>query len=116
MIEVVFYEDTDGHQPVRVFLDALDAKMRAKVLGRIELLEELGAHLTMPYARHLGNGIYELRTVLGSNITRVLYFFMMGDRAVLTHGFVKKTQKTPRSELERAEQLRKDWMNRHDHV
>lgn len=116
MIEVVFYEDTEGHQPVRDFLDALDAKMRAKVLGRIELLEELGVHLTMPYARHLGNGIYELRTVLGSNITRVLYFFMMGDRAVLTHGFVKKTQKTPRSELERAERLRRDWVNRHDHV
>lgn len=116
MTEVVFYEDSNGKEPVREFLDALDVKMRVKVLGRIGLLEERGVRLAMPYARHLEDGIYELRTVQGNNITRVLYFFVVGDQAVLTHGFIKKTQKTPRAEMDRAKRMRQDWVGRHDNV
>lgn len=55
----------------------------------------------MPFSRHLDDGIFELRTVQGSDITRVLYFFVAGGEIVLTHGFVKKTQKTPAREIEK---------------
>ena len=52
--------------------------------------------------------------VLGANINRVLYFFFSGGKIILTHGFVKKTQKTPRSEIQRAKTFRKDWVKRND--
>ena len=51
--------------------------------------------LGMPLAKHLDDGIFELRTVQGNNITRILYFFVVGKTIVLTNGFIKKTQKTP---------------------
>ena len=63
----------------------------------------------MPFARHLEDGIYELRIPQGSDITRLLYFFCIGDRAIVTNGFVKKTQRTPRREIEKAKRYRDDW-------
>ena len=68
----------------------------------------------MPFSRHLEDGIYELRTPQGNNITRVLYFFVVGERAILTHGFVKKPQKTPVREIERAKRARDDWRARNE--
>ena len=68
----------------------------------------------MPFSRYLEDGIYELRTSQGSNITRVLYFFVVGERVILTHGFVKKTQKTPPREIERAKKARDDWRARNE--
>ena len=50
----------------------------------------------------------------GSDITRVLYFFVAGGEIVLTHGFVKKTQKTPAREIERAKRIREDWRSRNE--
>lgn len=88
--------------------------MRAKVFGRLELLKEHEPALGMPFSRHLDDGIFELRTVQGSNITRVLYFFVAGGEIVLTHGFVKKTQKTPAREIERAKRMREDWRSRNE--
>ena len=55
-------------------------------------------------------GIFELRAKFGSDISRVLYFFFAGRRVVLTNGFVKKTQKTPKAEIELAKQYRKDFL------
>ncbi len=114
MYEVDYYEDAKGRKPVEEFIDSLDVKMRAKVFGRLELLEQEGPALGMPFARVLEDGIYELRTTQGGNITRILYFFVVGKRVVLTHGFVKKTQKTPRSQIERAKRFRDDWRKRHE--
>lgn len=114
MFEVDFYSDRHGNCPIRSFLDSLDLKMRAKVLGRIQLLESEGADLRMPFSRHIDSGIFELRIPQGSNITRVLYFFFSGQRIVLTNGFVKKTQRTPRREIEKARAMKNDWMSRHE--
>lgn len=68
----------------------------------------------MPYSRHLEDGIFELRIVQGSDIIRVMYFIAIGERVILTHGFVKKTQRTPRSEIDRAKFLREDWGKRNE--
>ena len=114
MYEIDYYKDEKGSCPVADFMDALDVKMRAKLFGRLELLEKYGPLLTMPYGRHLRKGIYELRAVFGSNITRLLYFLADDCRAVVTSGFVKKTQRTPRCEIERALRLRQDWMDRNE--
>ena len=57
-----------------------------------------GPLLREPYSKSLENGIFELRTKQGSDITRVLYFFIVGKKAVLTNGFIKKSKKTPKAE------------------
>ena len=93
--EVLFYDLPDGSEPVADFLDSLDLKMRAKVLKEIGLLEDYGPELREPYSKSIGDDIFELRTKLGTDITRVLYFFFVGRKVILTNGFVKKTDKTP---------------------
>lgn len=106
-----FYEKGD-EIPVKDFLDSLDKKMQAKFLMEIRLLEEKGNQLREPYSKALKDGIFELRAKAGSDISRVLYFFYYEGRIILTHGFIKKTQKTPQSEIEKAKQYRKDFFER----
>ena len=110
--EIVFYKTSSGEIPVEEFLDSLNDKMRAKMLMSISIVREYGYHTRMPYSEELEDGIFELRARVGSDITRVLYFFMVGRRIILTNGFVKKTQKTPREEIERAKRYRTDYINR----
>ena len=102
----------DGRKPAKEFLESLDKKMRAKMYREIDLLVENGSELRMPHSRSLGEGIFELRAVLGSDISRTLYFFMSGDKAILTNGFIKKTRKTPGKEIQLAKQYRKDYYER----
>ena len=78
----------------------------------IKLLEEKGNQLREPYSKPLGDGIFELRAKVGTDISRVLYFFYYQGRIILTHGFVKKAQKTPPSEIEKAKKYRKDFIER----
>lgn len=68
--------------------------------------------LREPYSKHLEDGIFELRNKVGSDITRVLYFFAIGETIVLTNGFTKKTQKTPKSEIQKAKDYRNEYLNR----
>ena len=56
--------------------------------------------------------VFEIRTKFGSDITRVLYFFVVGKKVILTNGFIKKTQKTPASEITLAKQYRADYLAR----
>lgn len=113
-VEVIFYETKDGRKPAKMFLTSIqDKKLKAKIYRTIELLEVQGTELREPYSKHLEEGIFELRTKLGSNITRVLYFFFIGNRAVLTNGLVKKTQKTPRQAIETAKKYKSDFERRH---
>lgn len=111
-MEIKFYEDTAGRVPVIEFLDSLDIKMRQKMLRSIQALQDMGISLRMPLSESLDDGIFELRAKTGTNISRVMYFFVVGDRAVLTHGFIKKTQKTPPREIERAKKICDDYIER----
>lgn len=78
----------------------------------ISLLQENGNELREPYSKHLSEGIFELRTKLGSDITRVLYFFYYEQRIILTNGFIKKTNRTPANEIIRAKEYRADYLMR----
>lgn len=97
MYEVILYDTEDGRCPVQELLDSLEPKLLAKTLRTIDLLEMNGPLLREPYSKLVENGIFELRTKQGSDITRVLYFFVMGKKAILTNGFVKKSQKNTKS-------------------
>ena len=61
MYQVEYYETSDGKQPVIEFLESLDTKMCAKLIGLIDILEEYGPALRMPYSEALTDGIFELR-------------------------------------------------------
>ncbi len=111
-ISVEFYNLPDGSEPAKEFLKSLDPKMKAKMLRTIELLETNGRDLRMPYSEFLDDGIFELRAKVSSNIARVLYFFYVGNKAILTNGFIKKTQKTPKEELAKAKKYKADFIQR----
>ena len=110
--EIVFYEKTNGEQPVKEFLLKLNTKMRAKMVSTIVILSEHGHELREPYSKHIDEGIFELRAKFGSDITRVLYFFYVDGKIILTNGFIKKTQKTPGEEIAKAKKYRDDYLQR----
>ena len=110
--EVIFYEKENGDCPVEEFIDSLDVKMRAKMVGLLELLEEKGNQLREPYSKLIDDGIFEIRCKVGNNITRVIYFFYYEGKIILTNGFVKKSQKTPPEEIKLAKIRRADFKER----
>lgn len=110
---VEFYETESGEKPCLDFLNTLEVKLRAKVFRDLTLLEQYGNELRLPYSEHLDDGIFELRTIQGKNIVRNLYFFIVGKKIIVTHGFKKKTQKTPPEEIQKAKKYRADYKTRH---
>lgn len=110
--EVVLFHKDNGESPVEEFIDTLEPKMQAKVLRTMELLKRNGLELREPYTKSLGRGIFELRAKHGTDISRVLYFFMEGQRIIFTNGFIKKTDKTPKQEIELARKYRREYKRR----
>lgn len=86
--------------------------MRAKLVGLLQILQEKGNYLREPYSKHLEDGIFELRGKVGNNISRVLYFFYCGRKIIVTNGFIKKTQKTPKSQIHLAKKIRTNYIER----
>lgn len=109
---VEFYEAETGEKPGIDFINTLEIKLRAKVFRDLSLLESMGNELRLPYSEHLDDEIFELRTIQGNNIVRNLYFFMIGKKIIITHGFRKKTKKTPPAEIEKAKKYRADYLTR----
>jgi len=103
---VDFFREDDGTKPVGVFIKTLDVKMKAKVVADLHLLEEYGNMAREPLSKHLEDGIFEVRSKVGSDIVRILYFFDGKRIIIVTNGFVKKQSKTPRSEIELAKKRR----------
>lgn len=110
--EIELYEKLDGSCPVAEFLDSLEPKMWAKVARNIDLLALHNINLREPLVKPVENGIFELRTQMGNNISRVFYFFFTGKKIVLTNGFIKKTQKTPRKYIDIAIAYKNDYIKR----
>jgi phage-related protein len=104
--KVEYYQKENGDIPVLDFLLSMNPKMRAKAFSKIELLQKHGNLLREPYVKPIMGrkykGLSELRVRFSSDITRIFYFLYKNNRFVLLHGSVKKTQKTPIRELERA--------------
>jgi len=106
-LTVVFYRSRTGTEPVRDWLKGLPVEDR-QALGRDLRLVEMGWPIGMPLCRPLGGGLWEVRTDLTSNrIARVIFCATQG-YMVLLHGFIKKTQKTPPTELGLARTRKKE--------
>ena len=117
MYNVEFYETQDGKSQLWEFLEDLrikaatskDARIQHKQASLyIELLQQNGTRLNENITKHLEDGIWELRP--GNN--RVFYFFFQDNTFVLLHQFRKKTQKTPKREIEKAKRERDDYLFR----
>ena len=97
-IIVVFYRTEAGNEPVREWLLSLD-KEDKKTIGVDVKTVEYGWPIGMPVCRPLGKGLYEVRSHIShKRIARVI-FSIIGDHMILLHGFIKKTQKTPKEEI-----------------
>ena len=115
MFEIEFYQLPNGTKPAAEFLDSLDTKMRTKALHSLSMLEEFGNQLREPYSKQLEDGLFELRIKFASDISRLFYFFVVNHTIVITNGFVKKTTKTPKSELILARKYKADYERSHRH-
>jgi len=99
-LECRFYRTSAGNEPVRDWLKSLPSAVRKEVgsdLGEVQWSWPLGK----PLVDGLGAGLFEVRTTWSGNVYRVL-FCLEGATMVLLHGFQKKTQKTPKNELDLA--------------
>lgn len=112
LFNVLYYKKSNGSCPFLEFYETLDTKWKARTLRLLLLLEENGNELREPYSKPLEDGIFELRVKSGNNISRALYFFAVGRKIIITHGFVKKTNKTPKKEINLAKEYRKDYLER----
>jgi len=94
------------------FLLAQPIKIQDKIYKIIEIIE-YQKRIPEKYLKHIENqkGLYEARITLGSNIWRVFCFFDKGKLVILLNGFQKKSQKTPKSEIEKAVLLMKEYFN-----
>ena len=106
-VQAFFYATPGGAEPVRDWLKDLDGADR-KIIGFDIATVEYGWPIGMLTCRPMGDGLFEVRSNLpGKRIARVL-FCTAGERLILLHGFVKKTQKTPKADLDLAKARMKE--------
>lgn len=105
MYRIRFYKDRQGKRPVVEYLKNLresknerDKKQAEKINDYIQTLKLLGKSAGLPYVRHIDGELWELRPARD----RILFFSWIDNQIVLLHQFTKKTQKTPRSEIDKA--------------
>ena len=111
-ITAYYYLTESGKSPVKTFIDSLDFKSQRKFFFVKELLEEFGHKLPFPHAKYIGDSIFELRFKGHEGALRVLYFFYHENRAIFINGFIKKTNKIPKNEINIAIERRTSFLNR----
>lgn len=105
-IHVHFFKNASGKEPVREWLKDLGKEERRLIGEDIKTVEH-GWPIGMPVCRGMGDKLFEVRTDLKDKIARVL-FCIVGDQMLLLHGFIKKSQKTPKNELDTAKRRFKE--------
>ena len=105
--KIVFYKDYFQN-----FFDKQTKKVKAKIVWTFDLVEEL-QRVPETYLKHIENTdrLYEIRVQLGSDIFRIFCFFDHGQLVVLANGFRKKSQKTPKKEIEFAIKIKEEYEN-----
>lgn len=97
---ILLFETNRKEKPVNEFIKSLDGKTQSKAAQAIDLLEQFGNLLRMPYSKKLTRELYELR-IRAREEVRIIYCFK-NRNIYLLHAFKKQTQKTPRKEIELA--------------
>ena len=102
VLTVRFFANVMGTEPVRDWLRGLSASDK-RTIGEDIKTVQFGWPLGMPLVRSLGDGLWEVRITLDNRIARVM-FALEGADMVLLHGFIKKQQTTPKTDLEMAKE------------
>lgn len=102
------YEVNYFNQRVRDEIESWPIGVLADYARLVELLTEFGTDVRMPHSRALGDGLFELRPRGREGIGRALYCFLIGQRVVILHGCIKKSQATPKRDLEIARRRMKE--------
>ncbi len=115
MYSIRFYKDKDGKEPLKEYLKELASKTDKnsrinfnKIRDYIKILGEYGTRAGEPYVKHLDGEIWEFRPLRN----RILFFAYDGRQYILLSHFIKKTQKTPKREIEKAKNLINDYAER----
>jgi phage-related protein len=110
---VIFYKTAAGKCPVQEFLDSLFGRVAQKIAWVLGVLEDVNIVPSSYFKKLIGTEeIWECRVQFGSDAYRIFCFFFGRAVVVLTHGFIKKSQKAPVHEIERAEAYRRDFLKR----
>ena len=112
MYEIIFYHDKNGYEPVKEYIDELSVKCDKnsrikcnKIRQYIKILQNYGTSIGEPYIKHLDSEIWELRPLRD----RILFAAWVDDSFILLHHFMKKTQKTPQVEIDKAKRELEDF-------
>lgn len=115
--EIIFYRDRQGRQPVLEYIQELDSRKDKdsrinvnKIYDYLDFLSQIGTAAGEPYMKHLEGEIWELRPLRN----RILFAAWDGSAFIILHHFIKKTQKTPRREIEQAKRILADYRERND--
>ena len=115
MYEIHFYRDKNGKEPVKEYIAKLAAKKDKdsriklnKIMDYVKTLSVYGTRAGEPYIKHIDGDIWELRPLRD----RILFAAWDGNGFVLLHVFMKRTQKTPQKEIERAKRNLADYQGR----
>jgi len=118
MFEIIFYRDKNGNEPVLEYIQELnrrsDKESRIKlnkIYDYIDYLREAGTQAREPYVKHIEGEIWELRPIRD----RILFAAWDGKSFILLHHFMKKTQKTPQREIDKAKRNLVDYTERSKH-
>lgn len=113
VIEFDYYDWNEFEE----YLDSLPDKDTAKLLAVINNIEEQGIAIAerQKWIKKLESNLYEIRSKYSSNIQRAIYFHWENDKYIITHGFTKKTQRTPKREIRKGLRRRDIYERSHEH-
>ena len=105
--EIIFYKDY-----FQDFFVKQRDKVRDKIIWTLELIEDI-QKIPETYLKHMENtdGLYEIRVQQGSDVFRIFCFFDQGQLVILMNGFQKKSQKTPKKEINKALKIKEEYEN-----
>jgi len=110
--QIEYYKNShNNNEPAKEFIIALPYKIRSKIFSYLILLRESNGRLNYPYSSHIKDKIWELRIDFAKNCYRIFYFVFINKRIVLLHAFLKKTNKTPQQEIQKAINNYDDFIN-----
>ncbi|WP_064505409.1 type II toxin-antitoxin system RelE/ParE family toxin [Companilactobacillus ginsenosidimutans] len=109
--EFTFYERKNGHNEGLEFMDSLPRKDRGKLISQLKYIKSEGMLIAInkQIVKKLDSNIFEIRSSLNHNIQRLLYFSISNNSYIITHGFTKKTQRTPIRQIDRAIKIRREY-------
>lgn len=115
MYQIIFYQDSRGTSEVEEYIVNLNKKKTKdshiklnKIISYMRMLKEQGLSLGTPYIKHLDNDIWELRPLRD----RILFAYWDNNKFIILSQFIKRTQKTPKREIEKAKSYLEDYKKR----